>query len=357
VKRGKRAKAMSGRVDNGGQHRAFGFEDDNVTVRESEAAEIRALTEHFLHGDSQDALVAWLNRRGITTSYDLPWTRAGLRQLLTRERNRGNIVHNGVVVGTLPGRPLRHVKECREDCADPEHLAEEGKPIIDSKTFDRVLAKYAARRRGRPPSPAYLCSGEAVCGLCGKRLTGRPRANMKPYPDGEVKREYWCSYSAFGGCGRISVDQRGLDQAATELALAILSDPRHASQIEQAAANRAEEARDLDALIDQDEELARALADRLGRGEIQLGWFEAAIRPLSERLDGLREKRAALDGEPGPGEMSGIDWRQRWSVALPDERRRLLRLALRGRKLAVMPADAVTRANIESRLDLREPVS
>ena len=48
---------------------------------------------------------------------------------------------------------------------------------------------------------------------------------MKHYPDGEVRREYWCCpTSGRGGCGRIAIDQRALDAHAAELAIAVLSD-------------------------------------------------------------------------------------------------------------------------------------
>jgi DNA invertase Pin-like site-specific DNA recombinase len=331
VKRGKAAKARAGEPN--GSTRPFGFEDDRITVREDEAAVLRALTDHFLHGDSQDALLDWLGRLGIPTAYGGEWCRTALRQLLTRERNAGQIVYRGSIVGRLPGEP-----------------------IIDPDTFARVQAKYAARRPGRPPSPKYLCSGVAVCGKCGKRMCGRPRKNVKPYDDGEDRREYKCSKSSYGGCGRITIDQRGLDEAAKELAISILSDPRHASQIEAAAARRADEARDLDALIAADEATALALADRLGRGEMDLARYDAATGPLDRRLADLRRKRAALGDPDTAGPESGIDWATRWEVALPDERRALLRRALRGRVLAVNPAVMTDRTNVSLRLEIRRSV-
>ncbi len=241
VKRGLLAKARNGEVNRGGQHRPFGFEEDAVTVREAEAEVLRELTARFLKGEPQDALIASLAARGIPTSYGNEWSRAGLRQLLTRERNRGNIAANGVVVATLAGEP-----------------------IIDPDTFGRVLAKYAARRPGRPPSPAYMCSGFAICGLCRKRLSGRPRMNCKPYDDGSPQRQYWCSPSTYGGCGRIFIDQRALDAEARELAIDILSDPRHAAQVEAAAAQHEEEAAALDSLIGEAEATALAMALRGG---------------------------------------------------------------------------------------------
>ena len=331
VKRGKRTKAMNGEPN--GSSRPFGFESDGVTVREEEAAVLRELTARFLAGESQDKLIAGLNERGILTSQGKPWTRAGLRQVLTRERNAGRIIHDGKIVARLPGDP-----------------------VIGPDDFARVLAVYASRRPGRPPSPAYLCSGVAYCGLCGKRLAGRPRINMKPYPDGAVKRDYWCAPSAYGGCARIAVDQRGLDAAAGALAVAILSDPRHAGQIEAAAAQAAERAAELDMEIAGTEETALALADRLGRGEITLDRYDAATTPLDKRLAALRATRAALSdpGRPATQPAGGGDWGRRWDTAEPAERRTLLRMALRGRVLLVGPADPSDRTNVARRITLAD---
>src|SRR6266567_1532186 len=89
--RGKKLRALGGEPNGG--HRPFGFESDLITVREDEAAVLRDLTARLLDGQTQDALIAELNGRGITTSYSKAWTRAGLRKVLTRERNCGRIIY------------------------------------------------------------------------------------------------------------------------------------------------------------------------------------------------------------------------------------------------------------------------
>jgi DNA invertase Pin-like site-specific DNA recombinase len=338
VKRGKRAKAMAGQVDGAGwQDRPFGWESDGITQRPAEAAILREAAARFLAGESQDSIVDDLNARGITTSQGKPWRRTGLRELLLRERNRGNIEHRGVVVAQLPGEP-----------------------VIDSATFGRIAAKYAARRPGRPFTRTYLCSGAAVCAACRHPLATRPVPRRRPYPDGEVARQYWCKKYT-GGCGTVHVDQRDLDAAARELAIAILSDPRHAAQVEAAAARHAEEATALDSLIADAEQTALAMADRLGRGEVTLDRYDAITKPLDTRLAGLRGQREALNGAPGPvpAADSRAGWVTRWENAAHDERRALLRTALRGRVLVVGPADPADRADVTRRLTLEpsQPVA
>lgn len=337
VKRGKRKKAARGEPNV--SSRPFGFEPNGVTVRESEAEILRDLAARLLAGDSQDAMVVDLNTRGITTSYGKAWTRAGLRQVLLRPRNAGIVEHQGKAVGRLPGTP-----------------------VLDQDTFDRVVALYASRRPGRPISDRYLCSGLVLCGLCEHPLSGRPRINMRPYPDGSTRRQYWCQpRSHNGGCGRIAVDQRELDRHIGLLVVAILSDPRHAAAVEAAAAASSSKRREIEAAITECEDLAEKLADRLGRGEIALRRYDTAVRPLDRRIAELAQQLADLDADPVAdvdpmlAASSREQWAQRWKDAEVRERRALLRQALRGRKLRVMPADPAAPRRFDPRRVVLDP--
>lgn len=326
--RGKRLKAMSGEPNN--SRRAFGFEDDQVTHRKDEAEHLRDWAKRVLAGETQDDLVVELNKLGIRTSTGAEWSRASLRQVLTRERNAGLIVHKGVVVSKLPGDP-----------------------ILDEETYDKLQSLFASRRRGRPNSEAYLCSGNVHCGVpldgggvCGHKLTGRPRKNMKPYPDGEPKRQYWCQpRSHNGGCGRLAIDQRELDRHVGALAVHILADPRNAAAIEAATKVVADRRNVLEAELAECEQLAEQLADRLGRREIKLARYDAAMKPLNRQIDDLTKKLDDLDEAPAAeasAEMAAAsldEWKARWEAAKVPERRLLLRRALRGRRLVIKPAD------------------
>jgi site-specific DNA recombinase len=376
VRRGKRIKAMAG--EPGGRVTAgrgpFGFAPDGVTPDPVTAPELREMTARFLSGESQNKILGDLNARGVPTGTGGRWTRAGLRQVLTRPVNAGLVEHRGVIVGKVAvycvncGRSVerdgdgwKHTRDDkRKPCTDLAVLPEFAGgyvPVISEEDFGRVLATYAGTRTGRQPSEGYIASGFAVCGRCGHRLHGRPRRNMAPYRDGEPRREYLCNKTA-GGCGRIAIDQRALDAAATELVVAILSDPRHAAQVEEAARQAAGKAVELDAQIADAEALATRLADRLGRGEITLDRYDAATAPLDARLGKLRAERAALgEGIPAEGVPSGSEqeWRERWDTGEVGEKRALLRMALRGRKIAVGPADPSARTNVAGRLDLITP--
>jgi len=323
VKRGKLAKALNGNPEDGGRHldragwqdRPFGWEADCLTQRPAEVAILREMAARVLKRQPQDHIAADLNARGSTTTRGRPWTSSKLKELLLRERNRGNITHLGVVVAQLPGEP-----------------------VIDSATFDRLAEMYAARRPGRPYTRTYAASGVALCAACRVPLTGRPVARRRPYPDGSVAREYRClKRLESAACGSVAVDQRALDEAARELVIAILSDPRHAAQVESAAVRHEEEATSLDGLIAEAEETALAIGDRLGRGEMTLARHDAIMGPLDARLAELRAKREVLNGPPArvPAAKSRAQWARRWDAAENGERREMLALALRGRVLMV----------------------
>jgi DNA invertase Pin-like site-specific DNA recombinase len=320
TRRGKRLKAMAGEPNS--SVRPFGFEDDFVTVREAEAEIIRELTRRFLAGESQSALMRDLNARGILTSRGYPWSVGTVGSLLVRERNCGRIVY------TDPEKGVKTVAG---------HLP--GTPIVTEADFDRVCAMYAARQE-TDPRANYLCTGVVFCGRpgCGKPLIGNPLKALKPYPDGSIRREYKCAWSS-GGCGKNRVDQRGLDEASEALAVAILSDSRHAEAIESASRELESAAARLDLAIAEAERVAEALADRLGRGELTLSRYEVATRPLDERIAKFKAEREAL-GDTAPGasrEPSREHWQQRWDKADTTEKRELLKMALRGMRLIVDP--------------------
>jgi hypothetical protein len=107
------------------------------------------------------------------------------------------------------------------------------------------------------------------------------------------------------------------------------------------------EAARLDLAIAEAESVAEALSDRLGRGEITLSRYDIAVRPLDERLAKLRAEREALGDTTSqrPQRASREHWQRRWNSAESEERRALLKMALRGRQLIVGPPEPGTRAH------------
>lgn len=340
--RGKRLKAMSGKPNY--SYRAFGFEDDRITLREDEAEVIREMTNRLLDGDTLVSMATYLNARGTLSTRGNPWDNVSLKQLLTRPINCGRI--------TYKANPETGEKPV------VSHLP--GDPIVSEEDFDRACAIFAARRRGRPAR--YLCAALAVCGACGFPLYGRAQKSMKPYPDGSVRRHYWCVPSV-GGCGKTTIDQRALDKAVGTLVVEVLADRRNTKAIETAARELSSETARLDLEIAEAEKVAEALAGRLGRGELTLARHDAAVKPLDQRLAKLRAERKALThGDSGsesevPAQATREQWERRRKDADDGERRDLLTMGLRGRRLVIAPmkrgADGINQAEVTRRIKIK----
>lgn len=320
IRRGKKQKAAAGESNH--TQRPFGFEPDGYTPREPEAAELRSLTERFLAGEAQELLAVELNARGVPTSTGNIWDATRVRQVLTRPRNAGLIEYKGEIVGVQVGVD----------------------PVIPRDQWDQVMAMYAARRQGRPG--VYLLSGLVHCGLCGYHLTGRPRVRLKTYPDGSITRDYHCHQRRVtndGGCGQITIDQRALDEHVGALVVAILADPQHAAAIEEAASAVRSARREIEASLGELEHTAVELAARLGRGELTLARHDAAVGPLDRRIAELRAQLGGLGSAPvalvtpAMAAATRAEWSARWTVAPFEERRLLVRQALQGRQVRVMP--------------------
>ena len=309
-------KAQSGRV---GRRRSFGFADDGVTVLPEEASIVVEMGRRLLAGESQDSLIKELQARGVPTIRGSEWGYTTFRQVMTRPRNIGAIVHRGKVV---PGVSLP------------------GEPIMTEDMYRRIVGLYESRRPGRPPSGKYLLTGIAQC-ACGGSLRGRPVDRSS--------RQYWCP-----ACSSVFVRCVPLDTHVLDWAVRELSDPRHADVIQarlaEAAENRARLAREIADI----ESVLTELYGRLGRREIPPLRFHAAADPLEAQQAKLVAELSAAateepDGEgiadgswrsPGPRHERYITWLE---VATGDDvaaQRAMVVRALAGRKITVGPGRA-----------------
>jgi site-specific DNA recombinase len=168
LKRQKLEAAQQGR-HNGGV-RCFGYEGDGMTVRESEAVEIRRLADAVIRGQSLRSLCLELNERGVKTVKGNPWSSAHLGRMLIRPRLVGVRAHKG-----------------------KEYTAQ-WPPILDTATWEAVEAilMNPARRSGgggrRGPTPTSLGTGIYRCGVClePKLRLGRGKARGRIYRCGNI---------------------------------------------------------------------------------------------------------------------------------------------------------------------------
>jgi DNA invertase Pin-like site-specific DNA recombinase len=313
--RGKRLKAQAGQVD---ARRSFGFEQDGTTHRADEVAIIRDHATRLLDGETQDSLIRELRETGVPTVRGAEWGYTTYRQVMTRPRNAGYIVHNGEIV---PGVKLP------------------GEPILEETQWRRLVALYTARRRGRQPSGRYVLTGYVLCGLCDSSLGGRPVT-------GTTRRIYWCKV-----CKHITVETSRLEEWASDWAIKTLADPEHAEAIERA--DRELEAKRA-ALLAEPADIETTLTEigaRLGRREISLTRHDAICNPLEARQAEISQELDALAAEtpapPPPGSRTlaqadpvgqrRISLLADWEDGTPGDRRAMVARALRGRKIVVGP--------------------
>lgn len=144
----------------GGGKRPFGFEDDGVTIRPSEAAEIRWAADAVLTGVSLRQLAVSMRERGVPSVKGAAWTPETLRDILLRPRNAGLMVYrpNGGR-GPRPGRVYTAADVVRRD---PD------REIIPEQTWQALVAILTdpARRTSAGNTPRWLGSRIYECGTC-----------------------------------------------------------------------------------------------------------------------------------------------------------------------------------------------
>ncbi len=142
--------AANGRY--GGGSRAFGYERDGKTVRPAEAAEIVKAAQAILAGVSLREVTADLRRRAVPTVHGGRWHTSTTRGMLLSPRVAGIKVYRGEEVGKA-----------------------EWPAILDESTWRGVVAILTdpGRRTSPPvtsPSPKWLLSLIAKCGVCGETV-------------------------------------------------------------------------------------------------------------------------------------------------------------------------------------------
>lgn len=315
TKRGIKAARAKGKPSTG--LRAFGWPAAPKEGREPTSPELldmerEAIAEgarRYLDDDELNVIARDWNERGIRTAMGGTWSGVTLRQMLARPRNAGLVEHNGQIVGTF-----------------------DENPPVDRKTYDRMAAKMAGAKRGRPMSRKRLLTGIALCGNCGRHMNSRNRAG-KYYTDGVERIMYYCP--AGRGCGKVSIAQPDADLAIEAFVVRRLADPRHASQI----AAQADEVRKIDEEIAQIESIQRVLNRKFFGREMTEAEYNEHDAALMRDLKAL-QARAKEVSTPDvtltvPGAQAAV--RDRWKRAETPERRELLKAALGTRKLYVDP--------------------
>jgi site-specific DNA recombinase len=276
--------AQEGRPSGGGS-RAYGFEPDGLSVRESEAVVIRESARRALAGESLRSIATSLNGRGVPSAKGGTWSPQTLRRMLLSARIGGMREHQGEIVaeGIWPA-------------------------IITGAESAQLRAMLTDEtRRTNRSARRYLLPRLLRCGLCEQTLVSRPTA------DGT--RCYVCAKGpGFGGCGRISVRAQPLEEFVVEAVLYRLDSPDLAGALAGAPA-----APDVERVRIEVEEaraqLAELAQDYYGERAITRGEFLAARTPLEARLQNAQKQLAKLSHSSAVSDYVGNAdlLRERWA--------------------------------------------
>jgi site-specific DNA recombinase len=267
----------------GGGWRSFGFNDDRVTIRESEAAVIRDLAARALAGESLTSLTRWLQARDVATVGGKPWRTTTLRGLLLSPRICGQRAHQGQVIGPAIWPA-----------------------IIPVEQHDRLrtLLTDPTRRTNRT-ARRYLISGLVRCQLCGTTMYSVPRND---------ERRYLCrSGPDFGGCGRMAVSAEPLEQFVAAAVLLRLDSPALANALAGRAAQDAHTS-DLSEQIAADSTQLAELAGLYASKAITAAEWLAARNPIEARRSEARRQitratgATAISGLVGQGQQLHDRW-------------------------------------------------
>lgn len=265
--------------------RAFGYERDGVTVRESEAAELRRAADAVIRGQSLNSLAKDLNERGVLTATGKTWRTTTLKAALLSPRNAGLRRHRGEVVGKG---------------AWPAILDAETAAAVRS-----VLTDPSRARRG--PTRRYLLSGIMVCGRCQKPLVGT-----------YLKER---DYSVYRCKGHVSRRVQAVDETVVALVVARLSQPDaidlfNRPSVDQGALAELRSERDgLRLRLD-------GLAEAFAMGEVDRAQLSAGTKRINARIDQIEVELAESVTDPTLAEVATADDVAAAFDALPLESKR-----------------------------------
>jgi DNA invertase Pin-like site-specific DNA recombinase len=244
----------------GGGTRPFGYEDDRITVRPSEALLVKEAARRVLAGEGIRTICTDWTQRGIATVTGVPWKPTVLRNLLISPRIAGLRAYHGEVVTTAIWPPI-----VTQD--DHQRL----RALL---TDPGRLKRHTARR--------YLLTGFARCGRCSAFLVARP--NERKHPG------YVCAKGpGYAGCGGLRVAGRELESFVVAQVAAVLETPELVESLAKPDIVDDAEIAELRSLEGKLGELAAAWA----RDEFTRSEWMVARAGIDDRIHNLRSRLAS----------------------------------------------------------------
>lgn len=204
LKRKHREMAEQGRIV--GSHRPFGYEDDKVTIRESEATLVRQAASDVLSGIGTHAIARRWNESGVRTPQGNSWVQTVVRNMMVSPSMAGYRVHHKKIALDPNGRPVMAQRPAILDVATWEAVC----AVIQDPAKHGNHVHRGGRKR--------LLAGLVRCGLCSVAMSGDKDARKRTHI-------YVCKpATSHRGCGKVAVAGERVDELVTELVIAYLSD-------------------------------------------------------------------------------------------------------------------------------------
>lgn len=302
VRRAHLENAQNGKAVGG--RRPFGYNDDKVTIRESEAALIREAAADVLAGVKLATIADRWNAAGVATVMGTTWTGGQILQLLRSPRIAGWRVHRvtGTKWSAVPpvaldrnGNPVRGKWEPVLDEATHKALA----ALLSNKPERR---KHVPRRNAR----TYLVTGLLRCAACNALMYGNRVSAEAHYYKCDTKG---CTNSASG---------RGVDAWVGQLVV----ERSELVEANEASATQPtnDRLRELNQQIDDSAEMIEDIMAAYRAKQIPARVAFKNVSQLEDSRDAVLAERDALEAELAVGAPEAID-SETWAGMETDRRR------------------------------------
>ena len=258
--------------------RLYGY-DREGGILEEEASVIRRAVDELLDGVPIIRVAHNMNDAGARTTLGNEWSRPSVAKLLRNARLAGRSTLNGEVLAV--GSWL---------------------PILDEETFEQLQTVLDARRGTVEQRPRVaLLLGLIYCTECeGKLRTGARGARG----GGSTQRTYRCSTGpAHGGCGRVVVSAKPVEEMVEAYARERWTDPRVLARVE---ALRTETGAATAEIIGLEQRL-RELEAELDRPGVPVAAITRAMERTEEAIARLRAAPivpSLRGGKPWPDDLA-----------------------------------------------------
>jgi site-specific DNA recombinase len=282
-----------------GGRRAFGHNANRTKIVAKEAKLIREAARRVLGGEEMMSVCNDFIRRSIPSATGGRWRSDTLKSLLQQPRLAGLRDHHGQVV------------------ADATWPA-----ILDRDTHERLVALFAARRRGPVERPARknLLVRLLRCSRCGRFLLASAMSKDVP--------RYLCPPPAKGGCSGVTIVARRAEERVRDLVLEHLDTPEFARALQEARQAATENDHDVAALLDQvtrDRARLLELGDMLADGELSRAEYGRLTAKVELQITDAESRLARAETViPADLEGQGARLAEAWEAMTLDEKRTLI---------------------------------